>query len=216
MKMQLDVLKEDGFKLQLHVKKTRVGLMNALRRTMLSELESYAIDRVDFYENNSAMFNEYLANRIGLVPLTWEESVADDAEVTFSMNAEGPCMVYSRDMRSNDEKIRVFNENIPIIKLAADQRLRFEGFAIKGKGKQHAKFQSVLASYSLVPLKRSVKELAEVDKSDSKGIPEEFREDEYIFFVESYNNVRAADHLKRALTLLQAKLDALEAVKELK
>ncbi len=215
MALQLEVLKNEGAHLQVHLKHAEVGLVNALRRAILSDLPCFAIDRVDFYENTSSMFNEYLANRIGLIPLTWEESVAEDAQVTFSLNVEGPCMVYSRDLRSNDDKIRVFNENIPLIKLAADQRLRFEAFALKGTLKQHAKFQSALASYSLVPERGKASVMAEADRDDEKG-ERNFKENEYIFLVESYNNLSAKEQLQRGIRLLQQKLDALEDAKDLK
>ncbi len=215
MAMQLEVLKDEGHKLQLHAKKTSVGVMNAVRRTIVSELPCYAVDRVDFYENNSALVNEYLANRIGLIPLTWEESVAEGAQVSLSLNAEGPCMVYSRDIRSSDEKIKVFNENIPLVKLAADQRLRFEAFAIKGKGKTHAKFQSAMASYGLVPKEGKVTGIADIDRDDKDGV-RDFREDEFVLAIESYNNVPAKEHVLRALNMLVEKTEILEKSKELK
>ncbi len=214
--MQLEVLKDEGSRIQAHVKGASVALVNALRRAVLSDIECFAIDAVDFYENNSVMFNEYLANRIGLVPLTYEESFADDAQVTLSLNAEGPGMVYSRDLRSSDEKIKVFDENIPIIKLAADQRLRLEAFAVKGTAKQHAKFQCALASYAYYPAKGKVADIKDADRDAGDGKPAEYKDGEFLFLVESYNNVAAKDHLKRAAEMLAHKAEALSKEKELK
>lgn len=213
--MQLEILKDEGYKLQVHVKKATPALLNALRRTLIAGLPAFAVDKVDFYENNSALVNEYISNRVGLIPLTWEESVAEGAQVTLSLNAEGPCMVYSRDLRSSDEKIRVYNENIPLVKLAADQRLRFEAFAVKGRGNQHAKFQSAIASFGLVPVGSKVTDIKDADRDNAKG-EREFQAGEFILFVESYNNVSAADQLKRAVKLLEEKADALADAKELK
>ncbi|MFH1199640.1 MAG: DNA-directed RNA polymerase subunit D [Candidatus Micrarchaeota archaeon] len=214
--MQLEVLKDEGSRIQFHAKGASVALVNALRRAVLSDLECFAVDTVDFYENNSVMFNEYLANRIGMIPLTWEESYADDAQVSLSLNAEGPGMVYSRDLRSSDEKIKPANENIPIIKLAADQKLRFEAFAVKGTAKTHAKFQCAMASYAYYPAKGRMTDIKDADKDTGDGKPAEYKEGEFIFLVESYNNVPAREQLKRAAQLIEAKAEALSKEKELK
>lgn len=135
----------------MKLKDASTAVANALRRNVLSQQPCFAIDEVDFYENNSCMFNEYLANRIGLTPLTYEEGVSDDAKISLTMDVEGPCTVYSKDFKSTDKKIAPFCQNIPIIKLNADQRLRVEALAVKGTAKQHAKFQCAHASYSYSP-----------------------------------------------------------------
>ncbi|MFH1106827.1 MAG: DNA-directed RNA polymerase subunit D [Candidatus Micrarchaeota archaeon] len=214
--MQLEVLKDEGSRIQVHVKGASIALVNALRRAVISDLECFAIDTVDFYENNSVMFNEYLANRLGLIPLSYEESVAEDAQVSLSLNAEGPGMVYSRDLRSSDEKIRVFSENIPIIKLAADQKLRLEAFAIRGTAKQHAKFQCALASYAFYPAKGKVSDIRDADRDAAEGKPMEYKDGEFVFLVESFNDVPAKEQLKRAAELLRRKAEALSKEKELK
>lgn len=193
--MQIEILKNEGSKLVGKAKGVSVPFMNSLRRAVLSELEAYAIEDVDFYENNSSMFNEYLANRLALVPLTYEKSLAENAEISLSLNSEGPCMVYSRDLKSSDETIKVFNDNIPIIKLGANQKLRLEAKVARGIAKKHAKFQSAILSYSY---------------EEGKKNPE------FEFFVESYNNLPAEEHLNRALTLLTEKAEELSKAKELK
>ncbi len=149
--MEFEKVEEKGSTLVLRVKNATIAQANALRRTIISRLPSFAMDEVDVYENNSSLFNEYLANRLGLVPLTYESEVADDAKIAFTVNAEGPCTVYSKDLKSTDEKIKVFSENIPLIKLSEGQRFRAEAVAVKGIAKQHAKYQCALASYSYYP-----------------------------------------------------------------
>ncbi len=193
--MQIEIQKNERAKLRLKVKETSFAFMNALRRAVISELEAFAAEEVDIYENNSPMFNEYIANRLGLIPLTYEENYGEGIDITLSLNAEGPCMVYSRDLKSSDERIKVFNDNIPIIKLGANQKLRLEAKVGRGTAKKHAKFQSGIASYSYDPEKRNP---------------------EFEFFVESYNNLAAEEQLMRALRLLEGRTDALLKSKELK
>ncbi|MFH1257866.1 MAG: DNA-directed RNA polymerase subunit D [Candidatus Micrarchaeota archaeon] len=193
--MEFSILKNERQKLEIKVKGASVAMMNALRRSIISDLEAFAIDDVDFYENNSAMFNDYVANRLGMMPLTYEENYADKVEITLSLNAEGPCMVYSRDLKSSDERIKVYNDNIPIMKLGPNQKLRLEAKVTKGTSKQHAKFQSAIASYNYDPEKKSP---------------------EFTFFVESFNNLSAEEQLLRGLKLLQEKAVELGKSKEIK
>jgi DNA-directed RNA polymerase subunit D len=193
--MHISVVKNEGSKIRLKIKDASVTMMNAIRRAVISDLQAYAIDEVDFYENNSAMFNEYIANRLCLIPLTYEESKAAELEVALSLNAEGPCMVYSRDLKSSDVAIKVFNENIPIIKLGVNQKLRLEAKIAMGTGKTHAKFQSAVASYSYDPEKKNP---------------------EFDFFVESFNNLTAQEQLMRVIGLIGEKAQELGKMKELK
>jgi DNA-directed RNA polymerase subunit D len=216
---------------------------NALRRAILAYLPSFAIDEVHFYENTSPLYNEYVSHRVGLVPLTWEEDVADDARIAFSLQAEGPCTVYSGDLKSTDEVVQVFNTKIPLAKLGEKQKLRFDAFAVKGIARQHAKFQCAHAAYTLwCDLKsdkkakavEAVKELlprAEIsedlvlknphevdvlslaDQLAAAGVTVKTKDDSFLFRVESYNNVSASQHLKRAVALLSQKCGELEDVK---
>lgn len=192
MSIKVEVLNESPKRIELALSGCSASLVNSLRRAVISQLEAFAISEIDFYENTSPMFNEYIANRIGLIPLTYEDNVEDDAKISFSINVEAVDQDYtviSRDLKSTDEKIKCLNDDFPIIKLGKGQRLRLEGIAVKGMGKQHARFQSALASYaSMSDLKKNAKE------------------DEYWFFVESFNNLTAMQQFQRAVSLLEEKV----------
>ncbi|NUN11864.1 DNA-directed RNA polymerase subunit D [Candidatus Micrarchaeota archaeon] len=195
MKMKIEVLKEKPQRIELKLTGFSQSLANALRRTIISDLPAFAIDRVDFYENNTVLFNEYLANRLGLIPLTYDDSLAEDTQITFTLNAESideHKTVYAKELVSTDPKVKVYSENIPVVKLGGNQRLRLEAVAVKGTGKKHAKFQCALSSMELL--------------DEKKG--------DYKMFIESYNNVPAKQHLKTAIEILKQDCDELK--KELK
>jgi hypothetical protein len=162
------------------------------------------------------MFNEYIAQRIGLIPLTFDEDAAEDAKIQFSLSAEGPGMVLSRDLKTQDEKVRVFDEEIPIMKLAEKQKLRLEATAVRGIAKTHAKFQTSFASYDQVvnlkghkPAGKTPFTLSSVLVMDN---PEsvEILPDQFLFHVESYNNVTAREHLMRAVNFVKAQAKEFE------
>ena len=48
---------------------------NALRRIMLSEIPTVAIETVNLYMNRSVMQDEVLAHRLGLIPINIDASV---------------------------------------------------------------------------------------------------------------------------------------------
>ncbi len=228
----MKVLNEDEKTLVLVSEKETPALLNALRRAVISEIPAMAVSEVDFYENNSPLFNDYLANRIGLIPLTWEEGIDDEVKISFSLNAEAveePKTVYSRDLVSSDEKIKAYSENVQIAVLNKGQKLRLEAFAVKGTAKTHARFQSALASYGkagefkasekckkcstpLVPFqaiagKKDLPEnsflCANCSKPDGEG-------KEFLFVVESFNNLSAREQYERALKVMDEKAKALE------
>lgn len=126
--------------------------VNALRRTLLAEVPKLAVEDVTFYDNTSALFDETIAHRIGLLPIPTDPSTltlvgqTDDEGnpsyiVRYTLTKEGPCTVYSGDMECEDPKFALTDKKIPIVELLAGQRLILEATAILGIGTTHAKWQ---------------------------------------------------------------------------
>jgi DNA-directed RNA polymerase subunit D len=146
-----------------------VAFANALRRTMLTRLPAMAIDEVLVLENTSVMYDEMLAHRMGLVPLVTdlesynlpEECDCEGkgcslCQCTLTLEKQAgdeEVIVYSRDLSSQDPKVVPALGEIPLVKLAPNQRLIIEAYARLGKGVENAKFQPVsTVSYKYVPI----------------------------------------------------------------
>jgi DNA-directed RNA polymerase subunit D len=128
------------------------AFMNAVRRTLVAEVPKLAIHKVTVYDNTSALFDEIIAHRLGLVPLPTDPSTLNmkgqvDAEgkpsylLRYTLTKEGPGTVTSGDLECEDKSFQPVDGKIPIVELLAGQRLILEAEAILGDGTQHAKWQ---------------------------------------------------------------------------
>ena len=189
MEPKFEILEKKEDSIKFIVSGIDVAFANALRRTILAEVPTFAVDEVEFFENDSALFDEIIAHRLAMIPLTTpverfslDALELDDYTVTLSLEAEGPGMVYSGDLKSSDEGVKPANPNIPIVKLAEGQKLTLNAYAKLGRGKDHAKWQPGFVYYKYltkihvskdVPDWKELKELAE-----RRGLPVEDKKDE--------------------------------------
>ncbi|MES3516168.1 MAG: DNA-directed RNA polymerase subunit D [Natronomonas sp.] len=118
---------------------------NGIRRAMIADVPTLSIDSIRVIENTSVMFDEQIALRMGLIPLTTPDDYEPDDSVTLAIDVEGPATAYSGDLVSADEKVQPAEENVPIIDLKEGQRLEVEAEAKLGYGKDHAKHQGGVA-----------------------------------------------------------------------
>ncbi|MFB6169745.1 MAG: DNA-directed RNA polymerase subunit D [Haloarculaceae archaeon] len=119
---------------------------NGIRRAMVADVPTMAIDTIRFIENSSVMFDEVIGLRLGLVPLTTPPGEFEEGEsVTLSLDVEGPDTAYSGDIVSSDDLVQPADDNVPIIDLKEDQRLELEADAVLERGQSHAKHQGGVA-----------------------------------------------------------------------
>jgi DNA-directed RNA polymerase subunit D len=73
--MELEVLDQDEHNLRFIIKGISIEMVNALRRIMLSWIPCMAVDEVIILKNDSPLYDDILAHRIGLIPLTTDLEV---------------------------------------------------------------------------------------------------------------------------------------------
>lgn len=147
-----------------------LSLANSLRRTMLSEVPTLAIDLVEIDVNTSVLADELLSHRLGLIPLISEGienlSYSRDCtcdqycpncsvklELAAKCDSDSTMNVYSSDLakfhngsKLGDPSIRDPQQRGPLIcKLRKHQELRLTCIAKKGIAKEHAKWSPCAA-----------------------------------------------------------------------
>jgi DNA-directed RNA polymerase II subunit RPB3 len=144
-----------------------LAFANSLRRVILAEIPTIAVDLVEVETNNSVLADEFIAHRLGLIPLSSKdteqllysrdcdcEGYCDNCSITLELSArctgQEIMKVYARDlvvtsMTPNDsigKPVITDSEGLgPVIaKLRRGQELKMRCIAKKGIAKEHAKW----------------------------------------------------------------------------
>jgi DNA-directed RNA polymerase subunit D len=186
------------------LKNSNPAFANALRRIMMEIVPSMAIEDVEFAENGSALYDEVLAHRLGLTPLTTdlkgydrkkpEDELSAKNSVKLTLKAKGPCTVYAEDMKSKDPKVKPAFPKTPLVRLLKGQELEFEATAILGTGKEHVKFSPCLAWYTYKPKVIVNNSHKDFDKFKEKFPPQVFNNGKIdAKLIEQHNLYEACD-----------------------
>lgn len=224
----MEIIQNKPEKIILRIK-SNDPLSNALRRSV-SEVPILAVDEVEIFKNDSALYDEVLAHRIGLIPLKTEKSMNEKTKIDLKLSKTGPCIVYASDFKGPAE---VVFEKIPITMLGEDHKLELVATATLGKGINHAKYIPGLCYYrSLLKVKSSSDidkiveqakspfkpekksgswlcdlneaEIAEIESISKDAISDA---DETLFIIESFGNMDAKDIMIKAISALEDNLD---------
>jgi DNA-directed RNA polymerase II subunit RPB3 len=66
---ELKILELSKYVMKFELLNTDLSVANSLRRIIISEIPTMAFDLVEVKENTSALHDEFIAHRIGLLPL---------------------------------------------------------------------------------------------------------------------------------------------------
>eukprot|EP01060_Flectonema_neradi_P022430 TRINITY_DN30670_c0_g1_i1.p1 TRINITY_DN30670_c0_g1~~TRINITY_DN30670_c0_g1_i1.p1 ORF type:complete len:345 (+),score=50.09 TRINITY_DN30670_c0_g1_i1:40-1074(+) len=169
--------KEDEIDFEL--RGTSPAIANLLRRTMMMEIPTVAIDIVLIHYNDGVVFDEALSHRLGLIPLDVDANLLK--RTTTSVDPANPdatsVIKFTLDVTATRDNYQVYSsdlkyqplsgcpafatppkpvhDKILIAKLAKGHRVKVTCFAIVGTGALHAKWSPVgTATYKPIPIVR--------------------------------------------------------------
>lgn len=158
--MKIKIIEQNENSIKFVLEDSDTAFANALRRIMMSEVPTMAVEFVDFHENSSALYDEIIAQRLGAIPLTFDEKIynlPEDCEcagkgcaqcqVFLVLDKKGPCMAYSGDLKSTDESVKPTSDKFIIAELLENQAIKLEAIAKLGKGEKHVKWQASIVGY---------------------------------------------------------------------
>jgi DNA-directed RNA polymerase subunit D len=193
--MKVKIIEKKGNLVRFDIEGITPALAGELRHIMISEIPTMAIEVVDFYKNQSFLWNEVLANRLGLIPLAYDKKYhklkenctckgkgCAKCQVHLVIKRKGPGTVHSGDLKSSDDKVKPLYDNIPLTELLEDQELELEAIAQLGLGKDHAKWQGAVVGYE-----------------EGSG--------KFTFVVESASGLKVKDIIKMSIEILDSKLN---------
>ncbi|MEM4297629.1 MAG: DNA-directed RNA polymerase subunit D [Nitrososphaerota archaeon] len=155
----------DDQSLRVDVTEIPLSIANAVRRAVINDVPTMAVEEVLVIENTSPLPNEILAHRISLIPFVSDIDNYNAPEactcnsmlgcekcvVRYVLRAEAgdtPLTVYSRDMipERSGTMVAPVNGDVPIVMLPPGERIELELYVRVGRGGKHAKWQSGLAT----------------------------------------------------------------------
>jgi len=173
-KMEIDIKEKNDNQLTFIVDGVDVSFVNAIRRICTVEVPTIAIETVSIVKNDSALFDEVLSHRLGLVPLETDieafelasecdcEDGCPSCSVSLVLKEKGPKVVYSGDLSSDHEAVKPVYDSIPLLKLKEGEEVELEAVAKLGIGMEHAKWQpTTTCVYTYYPL-ITIDEICEV------------------------------------------------------
>jgi len=162
----IKISQADSVRVKFELSNSDLAFANSLRRVMLAEIPTLAIDLVEIEQNSTVLADEFIAHRLGLIPLNGEgidkllysrdcdcEEYCEHCSVKLSLHAKctgDEMVVCARDLVPSGERINDVIGN-PIIvdaegagslilKLRQGQEIKLECIAKKGIAKEHAKW----------------------------------------------------------------------------
>lgn len=215
------------------------SLANAIRRYM-NQIPVLGIDEIEIVKNGSALYDEVVAHRVGLIPV---KGKTKSASLKLSSNKEG--FVHAGELKGSAD---VVYGDIPITYLDKGQEIEFAAYVKEGKGVEHIKFSPGIMFYrnvseisldknlkdvvkkicpeceikekgnKIVISDNKTKEVADVleglASKNNKEAEVETKENNLIINVESFGQLSIKDMIKNSVDAL--KKDLTEVAKKIK
>ncbi|MEM5828258.1 MAG: DNA-directed RNA polymerase subunit D, partial [Candidatus Aenigmatarchaeota archaeon] len=71
--MEVKILEKNSDEIKIKVTNITPGMAAMIRRSIIAEIPTMAIEWVDFFKNDSVLPDEIVAHRLGLIPLSFDK-----------------------------------------------------------------------------------------------------------------------------------------------
>ncbi len=157
----LELLELNDTTITLRLTGYPIPYANAIRRLALSDVPTMAIDFVYFHDNESSVYDEIIAHRLGLIVLHSDEALkkyGSPEECRDANEGDEHCYVKvylyyevpndaaegvyvkASDLKFSDPDVKPAYPDTPIIYLAPGQRIQAVAYARLGRGYEHGKW----------------------------------------------------------------------------
>lgn len=158
---RVDIRELDWLRIRLKIVGFPVAFVNAIRRLVLSDVPTMAVDYAYIHDNTTSVYDEMLAHRLGLVVLDSRAAVKkykppeecrdadssrDDCFVEIGIDVEVDPgertgrYILASDLYISDPEVKPVYPETPIAYIAPGQRIRLQAFARLGRGREHSKW----------------------------------------------------------------------------
>ncbi|KAF7700586.1 DNA-directed RNA polymerases I and III subunit RPAC1 [Cucumispora dikerogammari] len=183
-KIILEIKQHTSTFLEMDIKNAPVSIINSIRRILMSEIPTMALEKIDIYENSGIIVDEMLAQRLGLIPCALNpDNYTFESEVEYTLdvhnNTNEPMNILSDNFILEEKIMESENrlkKGVLITILAPGQSIKLKAFATKNVALEHSKWSpvnpAVYRYHPQIKLKRDFfdEEAKELQKYFSEGV----------------------------------------------
>jgi DNA-directed RNA polymerase alpha subunit len=129
--------------IEFETEKVPISYINGLRRTLISEMDVHAIHYMKLDENTTNLPDDFLAHRIGMIPIQNKTSGFTPSLFLEETNNTDTILHIFSDHLKNEQSNYIIPPKIFLFSLQPNQSIKMECFVVVGKGKKHSKWSSV-------------------------------------------------------------------------
>lgn len=179
MTIKLEKIKDERKKNKISflLKNSDEVFANTVRRMIVEEVPTLAVEDLEIKDNDSALYDEMLGLRIGLTPIKTDLKSYElkekckcagtgcaKCELKMTLKASKKGYVYAEEVQSADPECTFVYPKMPLTKLLSKQKIDLTMTAILGQGKNHAKWTPGLPSYRREPVIKINGKVADAQK----------------------------------------------------
>jgi DNA-directed RNA polymerase subunit D len=138
----MEIIKRENNKIAFKTEMEE-SVANAIRR-YLGHIQVLAVDEVEISKNDSPLYDETIAHRIGLIPLKTDKTVNEKTVASLKLSTDKEGIIYSGELKGG---VKVAYDKIPITLINKGQEFELTAKVRAGRGIEHAKFSSGLMFY---------------------------------------------------------------------